>query len=304
MQNERGAVLLIVLLIVALLSAILVDWSFSTLVDMRLTETFRDSNRAYYLARGGIEAGRQLLQNDGNAWDALNEDWAAGIPDYPLGEDASVTIRIFDEDGRFNLNRVVDGTGENVSPLYRDRLQRLLREVGSDDPEGLTDALVDWIDRNEVTSPRGAEDAWYRGLNPPGQVKNAPLDTVDELLLVRGWSPAIVEKITPFVTVAPTQKLNLNTAPAEVLRVWDAEVGDAVIEQLLSARAEAPFKSLDEARNVIGVADYSALNRNVDLAVASDYYRIRAGGRIGDGQRHVEALTQKSTRRQLWRRIE
>ena len=52
-RNQRGAVLLLVLVVVALLSALLTDWAFSTLVDLRLTETFRDSNRAYYLARGG-----------------------------------------------------------------------------------------------------------------------------------------------------------------------------------------------------------------------------------------------------------
>ena len=45
-RNQRGAVLLLVLVVVALLSALLTDWAFSTLVDLRLTETFRDSNRA------------------------------------------------------------------------------------------------------------------------------------------------------------------------------------------------------------------------------------------------------------------
>ena len=45
--------LLLVLVVVALLTSMLTDLAFSTLVDMRLTETFRDSTRAYYLAKGG-----------------------------------------------------------------------------------------------------------------------------------------------------------------------------------------------------------------------------------------------------------
>ena len=88
-SNQRGAVLLLVLVVVALLSALLTDWAFSTLVDLRLTETFRDSNRAYYLARGGVEVGRQLLRDDRNGYDTPGEMWGVGVPSYPVSDDAS-----------------------------------------------------------------------------------------------------------------------------------------------------------------------------------------------------------------------
>ena len=75
-NNERGMVLLIVLLVITLLVTILVEFSFSTLVDLRLAETYRDTTRAHYLAKGGIRVGRMILQDDGNSYDALNETWA------------------------------------------------------------------------------------------------------------------------------------------------------------------------------------------------------------------------------------
>lgn len=53
LNNERGMALLLVLAITALLAALLSQLSFSTLVDLRLTETYRDTTRAYYLAKGG-----------------------------------------------------------------------------------------------------------------------------------------------------------------------------------------------------------------------------------------------------------
>ena len=84
--NERGMVLLLVLVVVALLSALLSEFAFSTLIDMRLTETFRDTTRAEYLARGGITAGRMILQIDKNDYDARNDPyelWAVGVQDYP-----------------------------------------------------------------------------------------------------------------------------------------------------------------------------------------------------------------------------
>ena len=45
-RRQRGMALLLVLVVVALLTSLLTDLAYSTLVDMRLTETFRDSTRA------------------------------------------------------------------------------------------------------------------------------------------------------------------------------------------------------------------------------------------------------------------
>lgn len=301
--NQRGAVLLLVLLVVALLSALLTDWAFSTLVDLRLTETFRDSNRAYYLARGGIEVGRQLLLEDRNAYDAVGEQWEIGVPDYPVAEDATIAITIRDEDGRINLNRIVDAIGENPNPVMRDRLERLLLALKVTDPEPLLDALIDWVDRNDELSARGAESAWYQSLATPGTAKNGPLDTVDELLLVRGFTPELVKALTPFVAVVGGERLNVNTATRDVLAAWDAEVDGALLDQLLTRRQEQPFRTLADLREAIGLENYSALNRNLDLGVSSDYYRITATARIVDGVRSLEALVRKSNNRLLLRRV-
>ena len=60
-RGEQGMALLLVLVVVALLTSLLTELAYSTLVDMRLTETFRDKTKAYYLAKGGIKAGRMIL---------------------------------------------------------------------------------------------------------------------------------------------------------------------------------------------------------------------------------------------------
>jgi general secretion pathway protein K len=303
LRNQRGAVLLLVLVVVALLSALLTDWAFSTLVDLRLTETFRDSNRAYYLARGGVEVGRQLLWMDKNEYDTPSEMWGVGIPSYPVSEEATVSISIVDADGRFNLNKVVDNLGENPNPLMRDRLRRLLTHLEIDDPDALSDALIDWIDRNQATSPRGAENSWYQGLASPLASKDGPLDTVDELLLVKGFTPEIVQKLTPHVTVAGVGRLNLNSAGKDLLLIWDSDVTPGAIDQLLERRQEKPFKSLTEVQEVLGIVTYSALNRNVDIAVNSQFYQIRSVAQVNDGVRTVEVLLEKAGNRQLWRRV-
>lgn len=302
-RNQRGAVLLLVLVVVALLSALLTDWAFSTLVDLRLTETFRDSNRAYYLARGGVEVGRQLLWMDKNEYDTPTEMWGVGIPSYPVSEEATVSITIVDEDSRFNLNKVVDNLGENPNPLMRDRLRRLLTQLEIDDPDALSDALIDWIDRNQATSARGAENSWYQGLASPLASKDGPLDTVDELLLIKGFTPEIVAKLAPHVTVAGVSRLNLNSAGKDLLLIWDSDVAASAVELLLERRQEKPYKSLAEVQEVLGIENYSALNRNLDIAVVSQFYQITSVAQVNDGVRTVEALIEKFGNRQHWRRV-
>lgn len=301
-QRESGMVLLLVLVLLALLSTLLADWAFSTLVELRQAETFRDSSRAYYLARGGVRVGRMLLQEDRNAYDALDENWAAGIPSYPVGEGGTVSVAIEDLDGRLDLNRIVDASGENPTP-YRERLRRLLEQLGAAEPEALGDALLDWIDRNDASAATGAESSYYEGLTPPYRAHNAPLDTLDELLLVKGFTPELVEQLTPFVTVHNGGKLNLNTAAAEVLRCWDADMTEAAAEQVIEARRSSPLKTLESARELLGMDLYSALNRNLDLAVSSASYRIVVEATVNDGNRRTEALVDKSGDRLLYLKV-
>ena len=301
-RNQRGAVLLLVLVVVALLSALLTDWAFSTLVDLRLTETFRDSNRAYYLARGGVEVGRQLLWMDKNEYDTPTEMWGVGIPSYPVSDEATVSISIVDEDGRFNLNQLVDGAG-NPFLVFRDRFRRLLTQLEIDDPDALSDALIDWIDSGDDTSPRGAENPWYQGLASPLACKNGPLDTVDELLLVKGFTSEIVQRLTPFVTVAGVANLNVNTASRELLLAWHKDLTASGIDQLLTLRQDKPFRKLSDIATAIDAANYGNLMEQGGIAVTSKFYRITSVAEVNDGVRTVEVLLEKTTNRQLWRRV-
>ncbi len=302
-NNEKGMVLLLVLVVVALLSALLSDFAFSTLVDLRLAETFRDTTRSEYLARGGITAGRMILQTDNNKYDArddINELWSIGVQEYPLAE-GSVSVRIDDLDGRLPLNLLVDQQG-NPNMIYRDRFTRLCEEVGLDNPNALADALTDWLDPDHEPGPEGAEDIYYFTQDPPYEATDGALHSLDDLILVRGFSKEALKKLEPFVTSFGNGKLNINTAPPEVLRIWDAESASAV-EDLLSRRAKGPFKRLEELRDTLGVNVFTAINRNLDLAVVSSYYLINSQGRFNDGARRMQAIVNKSEDQLLWQKV-
>ncbi len=297
-RNEKGMVLLLVLVIVALLASLLTEFAFSTLVDLRLTETFRDSTQAWYLAKGGVDAGRMILKMDQHPnYDHPSELWGQGVPAFPVGENGFVSISIEDMQSRLDVNSLVT-QGVNANPVLRDALVRLF--VGLDlntSPDDLVAALIDWIDTDDdLTRPgaasgtfngNGAESEYYQRLDHPYPVKNGPLDSLDELLMVRGFTPEVYSRAAKYLTVQGNAKVNINTASPEVLLSLDPQADPADIEKLVSYRQDQPFENVNDLGKLLGVQNptYMALKamQLVQVTEKSDTFRITATGQIGEG---------------------
>lgn len=304
--NERGLVLLLVLVMVTLLTALLSEFSFSTLVDMRLTETFRDSTRSYYLARGGVRVGQIILQEDANGYDARNELWGQGVTSYPVG-DGTISIRIEDLDGRIPLNRIVSGA--NIDAIIFDRVERLLELLEFDDPAQMTVDLADWIDANDQPYDQhglfGTESGYYMSLERPYRCKNGPLASLEELALVRGFDKDAVERLRSHATVYGDTKINVNTASAEVIAALDENLFLSDAEEIVSLREAAPFESLEDLKDEIAPQVYNLLTYQVGygIKVRSSIYRTLSQAWINDGTRTVVAVIDKSTNNILYNQV-
>jgi len=300
--DQNGMVLLMVLVIVALLSSLLVEFAFSTFVDLRLTETYRDSTRAYYLAKGGIRAGRMLLQDDKNNYDSLDELWSQGVTNYPVG-DGNVSIHIEDQGGKLDLNLIYNKSTLGPNPVNRDRMERLFTNLQLNNPGGLVDSLLDWIDADDTPGPDGAEDQYYMSLDPPYHCKNGPLDSLDELALIKGFTPEVITAIRPYVTVYGSEKININTASAEVLMAYSdsPEIDQTAAEDIINMRTQQPFTAatLPEINNLPGL---QMLDRGY-LDVTSPTYRIDSLALVNDGARRVVAFIEKKGDKTLYLKV-
>jgi DNA uptake protein ComE-like DNA-binding protein len=93
---------------------------------------------------------------------------------------------LIDEASKINLNAMlqIDPTG---TVLYN-----MLMSIANTDPNmtaDIADSIIDWIDSDDDPRPNGAESSYYQGLSPPYRAKNAPLESVEELLYVKGVTP-------------------------------------------------------------------------------------------------------------------
>ncbi len=122
---------------------------------------------------------------------------------------AGIRYGLEDESARLNLNALllIDQQARELQEATGE-----LAELVEDDPEGLlaasparsllmalpgmtveiADAILDWLDEDDSPREFGAEAEYYSSLSPPYGPKNGPLETVEELLLVRGVTPQLL----------------------------------------------------------------------------------------------------------------
>lgn len=316
-KRQKGMALLVVLVIVALLTALVTELAFSTLVDLRLTETFRDTTRAYYLAKGGINAGRMILQEDRNGYDALDEPWSQGVSGYPVA-DGSVTVRITDQDGRLAINAMVrDNTPRALMVDRCFRLFSVLDLASPADPAELTAALIDWLDSGAEPYPMirtdgaeipvaGAEASYYQGLPQPYPASNGPLESLEELALVKGFTAEVLARIEPFVSLHDDVGVNVNTAPLELLMALDPSIDRDVAETIVAYRRETPIEDIGQLEGLLATVPYSALKTLANLkqlTTTSRRYRIEADAVVNDGRRRLLAEVDKARNELLFFKV-
>lgn len=257
--DERGIALLLALLVLALLVALILEFDTDARREYREAAAFRDNFKATVLTRASVQAAKAVLQQDllrdkqaGQFYDALTDLWAFPIQKYAIG-DGMLTAQIEDERGKLNLNDLAAGGDPNARKAKVLRVKRLF-ELLLVNPD-LVDAIVDWVDADDVPEAAGAETLYYQSLRPSYRAANAPLQTPRELRLIKGMTPEIVEKLLRYVTVYPQEgesRVNINTADVLVLQALDPRITQAMAGEIIQGR---PFKTIQDLDRVGSFAE-------------------------------------------------
>ncbi len=246
--DERGAALLTVLLLVAVMAVIA-----ATALD-RLTLATRiagsaaavDQGRAYSFAAEQIALRRvaDLVGRD-PAKLTLAGDWLGRdfILPLPGGEGRA---KLADANNCFNLNSLV---AETVPGKFSQRsgsmrqFGELMTLLGIDEAQAIAGATADWIDSDSNDGPLGAEDNVYRSMPGAYLAANRKMADVSELRAVRGVTPKIYARLKPWICVLPVTdpvRLNVNTLAPEhaplVAMLVPGEITTAAARAALAAR--------------------------------------------------------------------
>lgn len=244
----------------------------------RKAEGLKDYTVAYHAAVSAVKIALKYLGQDNNGFDGAGDDWSKPIAYNYRG--IFVSIRINDECGKFNINKL-------TNPLYYRIGKRLFEELGKREA---VDAVRDWIDRDNVPSPFGAEEDYYESMGY--RPSNRPMRSLGELLYVKGIDEKSFKELSKYLTVYGNGKININSAPKKVLLSLSDRMGDDVADSIIEAR---PLKKVEDLKEVPGV-DRELYYEILPLITnRCNYFKVVVSASYGDSTVSLVAYTTRST---------
>lgn len=294
-NNNRGVALVITLLVLTLLLTVILEFNLGMRVEAKAAANFRDETKAYYLARSGITFAIELLEEDkktASQYDSLNELWAQKIPPIPVG-DGFVQVKIHDEASKINVNKLATGFGTVTGDNMRAFMTRFLEHFEL--KEEITYSITDWIDTNDLEENMGgAESSYYESLEESYGAKNNPLDSLQELRLIKGIDDEVFKKIKDFLAVHSDGKINVNTASKEVLMSLSEDLTGDITDEIIAYRLENPFQQIEDVKNNISISEdvYNGISSFID--VKSNYFSISSTGEVNQSRKTINAIIDRS----------
>lgn len=240
MKRQRGTVLITVMLMVAIAALIASEIAYRQQMDILRTGAFlaRDAASHYLVAAEelGLFALRKDREEDDRKSrssnpieirDHLGEEWNKGGM-FPLpGGIGTIEGRLYDLQGRFNLNSLMDQDTQRRQ-VYTNTFTAILDKVLRENPEAfptgtttnmLRERVIDWLDADETaTGFDGMEDDAYFRKERPYRTANQFISDASELLLIEGFTPQALVHLEDKLSFLPlSAKINLYTADKDLL---------------------------------------------------------------------------------------
>jgi len=316
--SRRGFVFVLVLIIVTSVSVLAVGMAYRTRMEIKLAGAYARKAQAYYLALGGIERAKALLEEkrasvsdmgvlSGFHSSAEEEGLFERLPDSKLVQGLSLEYSLRDEQSLFNINKSDPACWHKLGVIS----------------QGCADGIVDWIDEDSDTSPSGAETDFYQRLEHAYRAKNKAMTSLRELLYVKGVTPGLYlgedlnrdlnldenERdgalrppsdnadnkldlgLLDFFTVYGDGKININTAAAMILAALpgiDEEAAAAVIAHRYGPDGrdgtddDAFLAGKEQIADIDGLTELQVELLQQYCCFESKYMRVFSNATVGD----------------------
>jgi len=293
--EQNGFIVVVVLCMVILLGALLLGFNHKSRAGLRTVDDLRKSEQALNCARAGLNIAIAAIRNTDDIYtDKTLLNLVSGENSFPVGE-GMCSVTITEENGKLNVNLLKDKSGR-LNRTGTDQLLRLIDLLNRRSADhshigyGLVPSIIDWTDDDDQLTclpfvkhqNLGAESAHYEKLETPYPCRNAPLDTTEELLLVKGLTPQVFNRLCDYVTVYGDGKININCAPRQVIESISEKMDPALAQMIIEQRKFKPFDSITELRDVPGMTDgiYDAIKKTATVTPTDQYYLVTSQGNV------------------------
>jgi type II secretory pathway component PulK len=314
--KRKGSILIVALWSLCLLSAFAVILNYQIRQALVLANRFDQRDKLCLIAEAGLAKAIMELKSDPEkTYDSLLDSWSnnpSAFGNIQVGDgEFSLTYSYWDRKSKVlatGYGCVDEERKININKAEFKVLERLFKIVLSSDEvlaKELASCILDWRDADsELSAPAGgAEDSYYNNLPFPYAAKNSEFEVLDELLLVKGFSDNVFEKIKDYVTIYGEGRVNINTASEAVLFALglDEDIAAKIIlyragkdgvegnlddnvfvsnSEIVPRLAQAYSFSASAVEQLNGVAA-------LFLAVSSNNFLIKTTAKLQIGRAHV-----------------
>lgn len=292
LKNNEGFALILTILIISLIVTLTLQFNSSMRSHLYAAANLRDSIKLGCIAKSGFNCALAILSEEGleTASDSIPEPWmvakALSSHSTSIFEEGRFVVEIMDHSGRIQINKLVDENG-NYNNKQKDLLTRFLNStqfgLEPQDVAIIVDAIKDWIDLDNETD-FGAENSYYQSLEEPYSCKNAPIDSLEELLLIRGLTKELFygredkPGIRHYLSIHGDGKININTADPLVLTSLSDQLDEDMVQNMVAYR-------MDEENNLKDPQWYKQVPEMSHVAIdphlvttVSTHFEVRSEG--------------------------
>jgi general secretion pathway protein K len=320
--RQRGVAVITALLLTTLAISIVASLFWQQQVQVRSMENQRLQLQTQWILRGALDWAKLVLRQDAidNRWTSLDQVWATPLAETRLdqyierervaGENFNATLsgNVTDATSRYNLSNLANGGQPDKIQL--DVYARLLTNLQLNPSLALTTAKFIAATQAPAQVPANPGGGGGQGdvgggqggggIPAQGQTQAVQASAVmklirlDDLLAVPGYTPAMIEKLRPFAIVLPATgtRVNVNTAPAEVLGALVENYSMSQANSLVAQRKSAPFRELSFFASQVNAADQTVIEAVAD--VKSDWFLVDSHIKLDRATLNVEALVSRA----------
>lgn len=259
-SREKGFISLIVLFALAAMMALVLTLHTRVIAATKTVKAIAMANKALHCARAGLELARAAVLS--------SDQGSKGLPislEFSL-DDALCNLEISDEQGRLNINYLVDGEGKPDQERV-ERLLRLMAVIGLDD-QGLLTRVTDLL---------------------TGRIKagQGPVRSLTEFIGADGL--AGIDRLMPYITIYGDGLVNVNAAPKEVVRaIFDIPSGHW-LEMIMAKRVSMDMDDIGRMAN-LDQKTRTGLGQWCRIRPSGPWYRVVATAKAGHITRTIFAI--------------
>ncbi len=311
MEHNRGAALIMMIMIVAVMTVIATGLLKNSFLFARKLSNPLHRDQAYFYARGTELQAKSLVtqwlksQQSEQPIVHNNQEWA-DPREYPV-EGGVIKAQLVDRQNCFNLNSLMvteqqqQGSNDQLKSLPAQLFLALLELTVTDlgiRPQVIVERVIDWIDVDQQpVGPDGAEDLSYLGLSRPYRAANQMMVSHTELRTVLGINAQVYRRLEPYICALPTTELsiNINTLDVpqkELLMMFFTDLDQASAEQLITARPSEGYR-LDNFFALLGPVTLRDGAKEL-ISATSNFFELQTHVTVGQGQANLYSLLERN----------